>query len=259
MYTSAHGATIGILFNAGDGFSSVPIYGSYCLLHAVIRFDLASDLTKYLQKIVSEYDGYFFTTTETEMVVYIKEKLFYVVLELQKRQVSSESEQNYTLQVMKIGSEVSSNPKCIYLEQDGMQLTFSAVMVYDIDIKKNSYDNLGCSGAATIFEGTGKKSEKEVRPIAPASMTIKLIAPSKKYRVLMTVLHFFSYFGGWIAQCTSHCCIAIPHVQSTEKLVIFTMLILGEIIISTMTAHVGGDTVRDHDFGSAGWVAVSQF
>ena len=72
LYASGHGGTIGIVFDAND---EVPIYDGYCLPHVVLRFDL--------QKIFN--------------YGHIKEKLSYVVLELQTAQVSSELEQNYEM------------------------------------------------------------------------------------------------------------------------------------------------------------------
>merc|ERR1712110_1155593 len=81
--------------------------------------------------------------------------------------------------------EVLFQPQHVGMEQEGIhKLTFSSIMKCDVDIRKDLYANIVMSGGTTMFTDIDKRVQKEMKNLAPQSMTIKIVAPpERKYSV----------------------------------------------------------------------------
>ena len=72
--------------DSGDGITHfVPIFESYSLPHAILRYDLAGrDLTEYMVRLLTEVGTRFDTTAEKDIARIIKEKSCYIPLDFEE-------------------------------------------------------------------------------------------------------------------------------------------------------------------------------
>merc|ERR1712150_452435 len=125
-------------------------------------------------------------------------KLTYVALdfdaEMKKYEESSDGEKMYELpdgRTLKVANqrfrcpEVLFDPSLIGKEASGVhETTYNTIMECDVDIRKDLYGNIVMSGGTTMYQGIPERVQKEVKALAPDSMTIKIIAPpERKYSV----------------------------------------------------------------------------
>jgi actin len=130
--------------------------------------------------------GYAFTTTaERDIVRDIKEKLTYVALnfeqELQNATLSSTIEKQYELpdgQVVIVGNERIRCPEALFrpsflgVEAPGIhEIVHNSIMMCDVDIRRDLYNNIVLSGGSTCFPGFEERLHKElVAMVCPSSL-----------------------------------------------------------------------------------------
>jgi len=216
LYSS--GRTTGIVMDSGDGVShTVPIYEGYALPHAVMRLDLAGRaLTAWLSKLLEKRGVKLHTSAEMETVRDIKEKLCYIATdyegELAQAESSNTIDQVYELpdgNTVTVGEERFRCPEALFQpnitgkDAKGVHsITYDSIMLCDLDIRKDLYENIVLSGGTTMFEYIGERMSEEITSLAPTSMEIKVIAPpERKFSVWIggSILSSLSTFSSmWI-------------------------------------------------------------
>jgi actin-related protein len=134
--------------------------------------------------------------------------------EMNKANESSDIETQYELpdgNIITFGnerfrtSEVLFKPEFIGLEEKGIhELIFESIMKCDVDIRRDLWGNVVCSGGSTMFEGLAERLKKELKNLAPNNVTVKIVAPpERKYSVWIggSILSSLSTFQDmWITK-----------------------------------------------------------
>merc|ERR1719197_2336554 len=77
--------------------------------------------------------------------------------------------------------EALFQPHFIGKEASGIHdTTFQSIMKCDVDIRKDLYANVVLSGGTTMFNGIGERMTKELTAMAPATMKVKVVAPTER-------------------------------------------------------------------------------
>jgi actin-related protein len=193
----ASGKTTGLVVDSGDGVTHiVVVYEAYCIKHAVNRIDLAGrDLTKYLQKLLTECNVYLKSSSDLETVRKIKEKACYVALDFEQESKNlKEKKIEYQLpdnSVIQIGDQAIRCPELLFNPSlDGQDIKgihefiVDSVKKSDIDLRKELYQNILLSGGTSMFEGIQERLNKEISAKAPPNTPVRIIAPvERKYSV----------------------------------------------------------------------------
>ncbi|EPR79656.1 actin [Spraguea lophii 42_110] len=197
----ASGRTTGLVLDSGDGVTHiVPVFEGYSLPHAIERIDFAGrDLTGYCARVLKDRGFFLETTAEREIVRDIKEKTCYVAEDFDKELLESAKPNNSILMnyempdgtVITVGNERFRCPEALFkpslagLESLGIHETcYQSIQKCDIDIRKDLYSNIVLSGGTTMFPGISERLHKELKELAPSSITLKVVSPpERKYSV----------------------------------------------------------------------------
>lgn len=207
LYTT--GRTTGIVFDSGDSVSDVvPIYEGYSLPHTIQRLPLGGrDITYYFSQVMREL-GYDFTTpAEREIFQHAKEKLCFVATDYEKAMKEAEQssihEYGYELpdgSLITVNSqrfrapEIYFKPYLVGMNNLGIhEYIYESLMKCDADLRRELCQNICLSGGSTMFPGFSERLTKELINRVPASVKIKITAPSEnKYSAWMGASIFSS-------------------------------------------------------------------
>jgi actin beta/gamma 1 len=185
------GKVIGIVLDSGDGVTHfVPIFESYSLPHAILRFDCAGrDLTEYMVKLLTEVGQRFYTTAEKEIAKSIKEKSCYSALDFEEEKSKVESYDyelpdgtHIILRDQRIRCpEALFSPSLIGIEGPGIaELCCNSIQRCDIDLRRDLYYNILLSGGNSTISGLSERLSKEIKKILEGKITTIRVLPTKE-------------------------------------------------------------------------------
>lgn len=216
MYAS--GRSSGIVLQIGDGLTQVvPIYEGFPVLSALKRQEFAgSDITNYLQRLLTTNGIRFSTSAEMDVVRDIKEKLGYVADEYDFECTLAIDDPTIHHQyevpdgtIITLGKERFTcgetlfNPSLTGLDFPGIHdLIQSSVMASDIDIRKNLYHDIILGGGSTMFPGFPERLRREMKKLAPKTVPVRVVADTNRKNTVWIggsiIGSMTNYSGVWI-------------------------------------------------------------
>ena len=192
---NAIGKVTGVAVGCGYATNIVPIYQNYYLPHGTFWSHISgAEVDEYLQRIMTEKGYYFNTTPEMEMLRNMKENVCYVAEDFdQEFQIPRSSlEKSYELPDGRTiicereryrAPEVLFNPSLNGRDERGIhELVYLSIMKCDIDLRRDLYDDIILCGGSTLFPGMKERLTKEIKQLAPPTVTVNVKAPeNRKY------------------------------------------------------------------------------
>ena len=156
-----------------------------------------NDITNYLQTLLKK-KGYNLSNNleDTCILNEIKEKFGFVSNDFEKEmEISNNNSDLNKVYKLPDGNEINIDkerfectevlfqPSLIGSEVNGIhEMIYNCVMKLDVDIRRDTYNNIVLSGGTTLFPGFAQRIEKEITQLNANYYEVKVIAePERKY------------------------------------------------------------------------------
>ena len=179
--------TSGIILESGEGITqSCIIQNGIPIKNTFVRCDYGGREVTYYLKDIFKNSGYsFLTFSDILMIKNIKEQICYINVD---NKFPNESEfklpdgSNIKIAEEKIlSSELLFNPSLNNLKYLSFQeMIIKSVNNFDIQLRRNMYENIIIFGGNTLFKGIQERLNKEIKKLAPKHTKIKILSSPKR-------------------------------------------------------------------------------
>lgn len=188
------GKLTGLIVESGHGVTQViPIHEGLLTKSAVQRFQFGGvDINDKFVELLTERGEYFSSSSEMEMIREMKEKVCYVSehFEDEMKKKNNEIEMKYTLpdgREIEIGNErfrateTLFDPSLVGSEIPGLhEMINLSIMKCDTGLKKTFWKNIILSGGNTLFKGTEKRLENELKQLTKKNIEVEISSLSER-------------------------------------------------------------------------------